>query len=316
MSLLTIELCWSYGEGLFTTTPISNCSRCPTLSFSSSLHCNRLGKSPFLQGLGRDVVVDVEVHGWLPWSAQEQQCIRLSVRSSTERAWWYIMPPTPRTEHKTRHCTSNVTHIAGGSTTFVIKAKKYIPHGFARISAHYEQTASTLQMVPAEYALVWASNQDIAWHAMSQKLRKSYNEVRNSNAESDHVRVTKINENAKKYHALKLHPALAESNLFDLLHPDLVAALEDGSPAALRGILSGTDHKTRCNTEISKLPCSSGIFTLPVFRDEVSRQLMEEIWHAKTSAMSGLLSVPNNAEETRTERTGNFASLVLFLVPD
>ena len=50
--------------------------------------------------------------------------------------------------------------------------------------------------------------------------------------------------------------------------------------------------------------CSGGVYTFPVLKPDASRELVEEILNAKASRIGADLSLPNNGQDERTERTG------------
>ena len=110
-----------------------------------------------------------------------------------------------------------------------------------------------------------------------------------------------------------LHPELAVSTraqVLDLLHPDLAAALRDGSPEALMSVVRGGDHTSPCRMEDGVCPgveangAPQGVYTIPVFEPHVMEMLVAELKHAKESPVGPALSVPNNSGKPRDHRTG------------
>ena len=169
----------------------------------------------------------------------------------------------------------------------------------------------------------FAEGRGAGWGQMARKLRAAYTAVRADDSVIDYVaRRRAVIEQASAYAPHRLYPELASittggsggadssrPGLERLLHPDLIAALKDGSPAAVWRLLRGTDHTTECSpgTAGAASPaCSAGVFTFPVFTEAASLQMIAELEHAKDSPVESTFSIPNNIGDdvARTRRSG------------
>lgn len=249
-------------------------------------------------------------------------CILVSVRSSEERAFWYLVPPGVNQDPTTRHCAP-----LGPDGTFALHLNLSLASGYHRISAHVSTAnrSSTQHHPPSATLLVWApreSDRAAAPRLLEEsgctvpnvelgRLRAAAAAAEADEAVDRRAKLQAMAVQAQRYapHRLYRHLGLDEegSSLAELLDPALLAALTDGSPAAIWGLLRGADHETDCRGDAaSSSPCTAGVFTFPMFRPDVSRALIAEIEHAKASAVADLFSVPNNVGDAgaRSQWTG------------
>ena len=205
-----------------------------------------------------------------------------------------------------------------------------IPVGFARIEARLDLGPdSGRRLSPARAALVWVADGADGDHdnagtaATAARLAAASAAVRKfGNAENGASRAVILDNAAAdaasrsgsaRRRRLGLDPTGTGSPdpalIRALLAPELVSAVEAGSPAALWSVLRGTDHTTRCHgpgAEPSAPACMAGVYTIPVLAPGVGEELIAEIAEAKSTAGTAgrKLSIPNNQDRERTPNDG------------
>jgi hypothetical protein len=181
-----------------------------------------------------------------------------------------------------------------------------LPAGYSLLSASLAEADGSQLLA---HAAVWVPTQrehDVTEQVHAQLLATAHAVVRKDEAEDRAERRHIIAMNAALYESSKprRHPRLTlrepAADIRDLLDPALVAALAARTPW---DVIRGADHRTRCRGKAAvdetgaPLPdrnvyCSTGVYTIPVFRSDVNAELVEEILHAKSSALGPALSLP------------------------
>lgn len=313
----------SYGEGLFaidnTGSQVDDVSAW-TLKITG-------GTQPHCARHPADSALQIRVRGLLPGARiGTVLCADVFVRSDDSRNWWYYVPPAPTHDVSTRAC-SNVTIAGDPVPTINIPVMLSLPTGYSLIQAELREPDSVGRSALA-HAAIWAAsprNGDLASEVAL--LADAHAVVRQDEHDDRTARRRVVAENAARYEQQRLrrHPRLTlgeggAKHLSKLLEPSLVAALARArdSPQELWEVLRGTDHVTRClgtvavdetGMPLTEPPsavaaCSSGIYTLPVLTRAARSDLVEEILSAKRSPIGPELSMPNNGQDERTERTG------------
>eukprot|EP01050_Picozoa_sp_SAG11_P009278 SAG11_NODE_860_length_6850_cov_4.138350_3_plen_390_part_00 len=311
---------YGYGEGLYSTAghpSLLQPRHYPgwnphTLEFTQQLHCATLAAEEPLRA---------RLRGRLPGEAiGARRCIELSVRADDSRNWWHLVPPAPSHDASFTRC-GNTSRGDDGTPTLEIELELPVREGYALLSAALLDEGGAAPLAHAAMRLASPRERATADGDEVGRLAEAHRVVRADEAEDRAERHATIAANAARYEELGLrrHPRLTlreGGSLSELLDPALVSALERGD---LWSVLRGSDHTTRCRGTVpvdangaalpsptpgQTLACSSDVYTLPVFRPDAAADLVSEILHAKTSLVGPDLSLPNNGQEERTERTG------------
>eukprot|EP00035_Acanthoeca_spectabilis_P013328 m.246837 g.246837 ORF g.246837 m.246837 type:complete len:522 (-) comp15857_c0_seq4:928-2493(-) len=245
-----------------------------------------------------------------PQHPPSEACVVVTVRSSADRAFWYLIPPSSDVDPTTRACA----RLTPSTGAFTLQFNLTIPpRGYALVTARLDSAARD-HPLPAPLdasALAWSPPPGSdPLHPPSElaRLQAAARAAKADEADDVAAKGAAMAAQAARYGPHRLHPELVVDprapwgvgGLGDLLDPELVAALTDGSPRAIWGLLRGADHSTHCTgKDAESPPCAANVYTFPLFRPSVSEALVAEIAHAKAAPVAATFSLPNNVEEGR-----------------
>lgn len=261
----------------------------------------------------------------------DEICLWINARSSKQLSFWYLIPPPPFHDERTRLCEpleegdwrpGDALHHAA----VTIRGQVGTAAGHTVLSASISATDAwkdiPLACVADARAVIevippFARPRDIAEVARAAEI------VRWDEAPYTVQRLQHHREMAAKYRPHSRHPGLrleapglpsaasagagagpnALLSLRPLLDRRLYDALQDGSPAAIAKVMEGVTLAMTSNDDWHRHP---HVASFPIFNAKACQMLMEELENAKERFPHAAdLSIPNNVgNETRSRRTG------------
>mmetsp|Transcript_145886 Transcript_145886/g.269017 ORF Transcript_145886/g.269017 Transcript_145886/m.269017 type:complete len:540 (-) Transcript_145886:57-1676(-) len=238
------------------------------------------------------------------------QCVILHVRSSPDKAWWFMVPPSPLKDKQYRFCVKKNLELSGAVA---------LQPGYTRLAAWWSQPSDSSEKIPpvaVSYISLLPAGEE---HDVAEiiKISGQAREERSVIAE-DPAKSSMLSERYKPMakHSVLQGATIATPGLFDT---KLVKALADGSPKALFKVIKDagdplmeesaatSDWKSSPWEQDQGLPWYSakrsdepilqpGVYRLPIFSAEMAEILLQELEAANDSPLAAELTAPQDAQ--------------------
>lgn len=293
---------------LFCTFFFGHLSLRSSLEFITPAPCTTLHSS-------WPLTVNVSIRHDLP----KGECVIVHVRSSNDKAWWFMVPPSPLKDRQYRFCV-DVNRVLSGAVE--------LPLGYTRLAAWWDQPSwSSKRPTPSAvgYVSLLLPNEDHDVRELT-KISSQARQERDYIVDDPH----KSRTLSHKYERIAKHPGLQHATIATpgLLDERLLKALSDGSPKAMWSVIkeAGVSLSEESVTLGSSPACSGkaawkcqsgheefpwlrtkaahepvphpGVYRLPIFSIEMAELLLQELEAANDSPLAGELTQPQNADNT------------------
>ena len=255
-----LALAHSYGEGFgLIDAPAANHSHCPAgvprLSFAAPTPCTTLLVT---KGNTLDVPVRITVAG-----VSVPPCVTVQVRSSTQHAWFFMIPPSRRHDIVRTVCATAAAAAAAaaavevdvtGGTATVATTRDWTIHTSVRLGAGFHRLGARLDVGgvggAAAHTARWGAHAACA-HEVSELLHISARsggrgDTRDDAAATAEAEQTALRETVEKKHVEEEAEAAAARNEWRRLAAEykevLRVAAESGGPGAAAAAAARAEH--------------------------------------------------------------------------